>query len=418
MEDNITPCVQANSTEGMVWEDVRSPALKVLVQLTIWETISFWLAFLMVISTVVYNGFATGNTSSDGNLRLFLVGMYALTHMTVFSCTHYLHMKMYGHVIAHASLVILSNTFVFANQINYNMWSREAQRVKGKNRGWPLLLRRFQFALLGGWPIKRRGFSVPIEASHPFTVYSDLLDLREFVFEEEEEGERGRKAYFKEIPEEEEPEDETLKSIWDSEIKGLEKALESGLEKSLAHVITMLGIILSTGLAPYTSVEFEQSNAVQIGSYALLLAVATGVTALSNCAIHATNAQESLRLILRLQEHVITAANDNSQFNRWERVPNGVGLTERIRIWKTICDAITREAHGLRRLGLYIFGLGLLFLPSRDQLDQGIRPSWSHPETFGGTELQFGSNGGLTRLSTTAKTANTAKEPASSGLQG
>lgn len=65
-------------TEGMVWMDVGSSALKSLVQLAIWETISLWLGCLMVINTVVYSGFSTGNKSPDGNLRLFATGPFHL----------------------------------------------------------------------------------------------------------------------------------------------------------------------------------------------------------------------------------------------------------------------------------------------------------------------------------------------------
>jgi len=96
--------------------------LKSLVQLTIWGTISFWLTCLMVINTVVYNGFATGNRISDGNLRLFLVLTYAFSQL-IFSCyTVRIYRKVYGYVISQACWVVLTKLFVFANREEFTWW--------------------------------------------------------------------------------------------------------------------------------------------------------------------------------------------------------------------------------------------------------------------------------------------------------
>ncbi|KAK8032684.1 hypothetical protein PG990_002418 [Apiospora arundinis] len=205
------------------------------------------------------------------------------------------------------------------------------------------------------------------------------------------------KAYFKTIEPADNLIEKTIKSTRELEIKGLEKALEAGLEKTLAHVVAMLGIILSTGLAPYMSVEFEKSNAIQLGSYALLLAVATGVTALFSSATHVTNAQESLKLLLRLQEHLVekpNIENPNRHFNPYDQVH--LDASERAetktRIEISFSD-ILKETRGLRRWGCLIFGRGIAFLPSRDRSKRGMKAYWSRPYKLRSATVQFSTEG-------------------------
>jgi len=187
------------------------------------------------------------------------------------------------------------------------------------------------------------------------------------------------KAYFKTVKLPDSVIEKTIKSTRELELKGLEKALESGLERILAHVVAMLGIILSTGLAPYISVEFERSNAVQLGPYALLLAVATGLTSLFNSAPYVINAQESLKLLLSLQEHLLrkpSVEHPNQHFNPYDHLH--LGLSDGTQAELSFND-ILKATRGLRRWGCFVFGHGIGFLPSRDRSNRGTKTYWSHP---------------------------------------
>ena len=101
--------------------------------------------------------------------------------------------------------------------------------------------------------------------------------------------------------------DKSLKPRRDEQIKAYEKATEAALEKILANVAVLLGIILATALAPWTSFQTRNAVAAQLGSYALLLSVATGLMALVSSITQLTNATECARRLLLFQEKLIAA---------------------------------------------------------------------------------------------------------------
>lgn len=147
-----------------------------------------------------------------------------------------------------------------------------------------------------------------------------------FTPPQEKSQEDSGKAYFKTIELGDSATEKAVTSTRELEIQVLEKALESGLERTLAHIVVMVGILLSTAVAPYTSLEFEKSNAVQLESYAMLLAVGTGVAALLSSATYITNEQESLKLLRRLQERLIKTPGiepPNQHFNPYDLILHG-----------------------------------------------------------------------------------------------
>ncbi|KAK8112271.1 uncharacterized protein PG998_008728 [Apiospora kogelbergensis] len=396
------------TTWRMVWMDVGSPAPKTLVQLTMWEAVSFWLACLMITSTVVYNGFTIGRRSPDANLRLFLVATYAFLQLLFSGYTTNLHKKTYGYVVGQACWVVLTNLFAFTNEHELNWWlhqhsiqnsngisisnynkerpayDKNDHQIQYRDRG--LVLRRFRMILFGEWSVaetlgsvftkcnpkvETRRLLIPQHQRYEGLADSDLEEdlpmgdpkIRRNDGElEADVSEDPGKAYFKTIQPGGGAIEKSIKSTRETEIKNLEKALETGLEKTLVHVGVLLGILLSTGIAPYTSVEFEKSNAMQLGSYALLLAVSTGVTALFSSLISITSAQESLKLLLRLQEHTIKIPDlerPNHHFNPYDLNRHGLSETDLFNSEKNAIDIslsdILRETHGLSRWGCLVF---------------------------------------------------------------
>jgi hypothetical protein len=49
---------------------IFSPVMKGLVHVAIWNSISFWLVLVMVVNTLVYNGFVSNNITNDSTIRL------------------------------------------------------------------------------------------------------------------------------------------------------------------------------------------------------------------------------------------------------------------------------------------------------------------------------------------------------------
>ncbi|KAK8004606.1 hypothetical protein PG989_004325 [Apiospora arundinis] len=447
--EEISEASEERPTNGMIWMEVGSTALKSGAQLTIWEAVSFWLACLMVVNTVVYNGFATGDRTSDGYLRLFLVATYAFLQLLFSTYTTHLHRETYGYVIAQASWVVLTNLLVFTHRQDLDWWlsqnstfgnneeitfSNYEERpafyddngleVQYEDRG--LILRHFHMVLLGEWTVVETLGSV-------FTNCNCLINTRTGQVERNKnyEGLENRsseiakhkdkqgKAYFKKVEWVVGDREKRIKATRELEVKALAKALETGLEKVLAHIVVMLGILLSTGVAPYTSVEFGKSNAMQLGSYALLLAVSAGVTALFSSVTSIKAAEESLKLLLRLQEHLITmpaAENPNQHFNPYSIIPLGFSdrqvFRDKASFEISLVDVL-RDTHGLRRWGCLIFGRGLALLPNETQLRRGVETHWSNPfvANHDKTTVQFSTTGGL-RVRKIGETSLTRAAPA------
>ena len=124
--------------------------------------------------------------------------------------------------------------------------------------------------------------------------------------------------------------DKFVKPIREAEIKAYEKATDSALEKAFANVAFLLGICLATALAPWTSTQTIDATGAQLGSYALFLSISTGLLALVSSISQLTNATESAKTLLLLQEKTIEAAI-NSDFidsYREEELSNGFSLRE------------------------------------------------------------------------------------------
>ncbi|KAK8113550.1 hypothetical protein PG984_014076 [Apiospora sp. TS-2023a] len=429
LEETTDTDAQDLPTEGMVWVEVGSSAQKSLVQLVIWETISLWLGSLMVINTVVYNGFATGDKSADGSLRLFLVVTYAFLQLVHFIYTMDVPKKAFSGVISQQCWAILMKLFVFADERDYDWWVRqhyvrdpnhditlsdnrqafrpERSAIHYDDQG--LILKRFRMGLLGEW--------ITTE-----TLGSVFTNCNPRVIQLGPRGAKSRedngKVNFETIDSGDSGTDDVIKSARKSEFEALEKALEAGLEKILAHIVVLMGILLSTGIAPYTSVDFEKSNAVQLGSYALILSVGTGVTALLSSAIYTTNARESLKLLLRPQVRLNNTPGiepPNRYFNPYDDI--NVGFVDFIMTKIDISFAdVLKATRGFRRWGCFLFGRGLGFLPDKDR---GVGTYWSHPLDFKGTKellkLQFSTDGDFRRLN--AKESKS-KEPAFKSPQG
>ena len=57
-----------------------SPIMKTLVEIAIWNSFSFWLVLVMIINTLVYNGFVSNNVPNDSIIRLVLIGVYVIVN--------------------------------------------------------------------------------------------------------------------------------------------------------------------------------------------------------------------------------------------------------------------------------------------------------------------------------------------------
>lgn len=239
-----------------------SPTMRSLIQIAVWNSANFWIVLIVITNTLVYNGFFTNNITTDGIIRLLLVGLYAIANIVhQIRCTILLY-RNFSLVISQASwTIVLNDLWICSNGLQHEY------------------LMAFNTQLLGA-----------TERSHTYSASENM------ILDEDRGGESRLDKFIK-------PQRET-------DLRAYEKATDSALDRALANVAVLVGICLAAALAPWTSVQASNSTSAQLGSYALLLSISTGFLALMSSMGHLNNASESARKLLEYQEFAIMSHFD------------------------------------------------------------------------------------------------------------
>lgn len=290
---------------SMVTVKVFSPIMKNLVQIAIWNSLSFWLVLIMILNTLVYNGFLSNNLTNDSKIRLVLVGVYALTNLVHQYFTTTLLYRNFTLVLFQACWTILCRKFIFLNRQDYfsQLMDQDSSEIGDHSMVW----RTFHFELFG-----------TTECSDTYRALIEKSDKigskgADGLFQLWSDDDKRRKTCLKAQDKTESEFDKFVKPPREAEIKAYEKATESALEKALANIVILLGVCLATALAPWTSFQKINATAAQLGSYALLLSISTGLFALINSITQLTNSIESAKTLLLLQEKTIAASNNTDE---------------------------------------------------------------------------------------------------------
>ncbi|KAI1396651.1 hypothetical protein F4819DRAFT_122054 [Hypoxylon fuscum] len=287
-----------------------SPVIKHIVQVLIWEWVGVWLALAMIINTLLFNGFITNDKSADSILRLVLVIIYVVA---ILLHARYVYSKLYevlSCLVFQATWLLLMEYFAFGEGFYYYTW-------RHRNHSKQMTFNTFEGVFLGDIKLKRMVehiFSMDdnrtIKAIDHVTLARVQKANSKDLLEAEIVGsvDQLRKIFFKEVEDVNDGFLKQIKPFLDSEIKLFEKTAESSLERTLANNAIILGICMSTGLASLTSIQSRDATSTQLGSYALLLSVSTGVLALVSSTGHASMLASSAKTLLKLQEHVLEAS--------------------------------------------------------------------------------------------------------------
>jgi hypothetical protein len=163
--------------------------------------------------------------------------------------------------------------------------------------------------------------------------------------------------------------DKVVKPLRETEIKAYEKATDIVLEKVLANVAVLLGICLATALAPWTSIKKIDSTGAQLGSYALLLSISTGLLALVSSISQLTNATYSARTLLLFQEKTIATScrthESESESNNFSiRDEPGFGFSKGIAGESQLTSlGLWLSTSLLGKLPWLLFGSALMLIP-------------------------------------------------------
>ena len=295
----------------MARQRIFSPVMKGLVHIAIWNSVSFWLVLVMIIDTLVYNGFLSKNITTDSITRLLLISVYAVA-----SFGHQLHIATllyynFTFVLYQTCWTIISKKFVFLDKSDY---TREMLKVinprplryeykdhldkTASNIVWTS----FNFDLFGTTE-RSSTYRLPLKDT------DQIQDSTSGAYRPSLADDQRRGFLLIARDKIESKLDKFIKPLREAEIKAYEKAVDSTLEKTLANVVVLFGICLATALAPWTSVQTFNATNAQLGSYALLLSISTGFLALVSSMTQLSNATESAKILLLFQEKTIGAIN-------------------------------------------------------------------------------------------------------------
>ena len=297
---------ESSGKNSMVPVTVYSPVIRSLIQIAIWNSSSFWLTVVMCVNTVTYNGFASHNITNDSTIRLLLVGIYAMANFGhQYRITRLLY-DNFSSALFQACWAILSKGFIFLDREKYRTieqipaddLDRLIKKMQSSSETEKIVWTRFDLELLGT--------TERSDTYGPTRTY--LVDKGKIKSLARGTDSKMRRCFLTPKARADSDIDKYLKPLREAEIKVYEKATESALEKVLANVAILLGVCLSTALAPWTSTRTAvEATVAQLGSYALLLSLSTGVLALVSSLTLLANATESGETLLCLQERLIEA---------------------------------------------------------------------------------------------------------------
>ena len=273
----------------MVIVKAFSPVMKNLVQIAIWNHVSLWLVLVMIINTLVYNGFLSHSITNDSVLRLVLVGVYAVASIGHRYRTATLLYRNFTSTLFQTCWTIICKKFVFGDNSTYERYMMvqrandpKCYREHLRPGLYDMIWRSFDFELFGRMELLDT-YQDLTKGNNPIGSQLRVRDKIECSF------------------------DKFVKPRREAETKAYEKATDSTLEKVLANVAGLLAICLATALAPWNSIQTISADSAQLGSYALLLSISAGFLALISSMTQLTNATESARILLLLQEKTLTA---------------------------------------------------------------------------------------------------------------
>lgn len=392
--------------------NIFSPVMKGLVHVAIWNSISFWLVLVVVINTLVYNGFLSKNITNDSIVRLILVSVYAVMNIghQVYITTLLYHSFTFA--LFQACWTYISKNFLFLDLKDYQkmvmrhiggQWIYKDKRIFNTLEVWISL-----DLELFGTTERSDTYRLPIRLDDVIEYYPKIHDfeelpdgdprrrydglvelsredlIRKYTVEKLPDGDPRREFNLITRDKTESKFEKLVKPLREAEIKAYEKSIDSTLEKTLANVAVLFSICVATALAPYTSVQTFNATNAQLGSYALLLSISTGFLALISSMTQLNNATESAKLLLLLQEKTIEATEfmhehaGEASRNFSIRSKPSFGFSHGINTkspltWFSLWKSTRKSTSLLRQLPFLLFGLALKLIPG-DRPEPGDRP--------------------------------------------
>lgn len=257
-----------------MWLTTGSTLTRCMVQLAVWEWVSLWMVLAMVVSTLMFNGFLTGEKKPDSYPRLVVVGIY----FVAFSGHAWYVWRMCSSFF---SLLAAGAAWSLLHKASFA--SVELGMLKG--------------ALAGGDPrpiFRQVGKPAASPTFPPFKgcrLRGSSLENKEAEDTEPANGEIGAIN--------------TISDWQKREISTTVTAGEIALERVMTNVMAMVGISITTGFAVWTSMASATDSTTQLGSLALLASLTIGTGAMFSSAVELSVMDTSFRNVLFFKELLI-----------------------------------------------------------------------------------------------------------------
>ncbi|KIV77692.1 hypothetical protein PV11_09475 [Exophiala sideris] len=267
------------------WLTSGSPLTKTVVQILIWQWVTFWLVLLMVLATLIYNGFFTGQLAIDSYPRLTIVVLYTLGYLA--------HSVYLWRVISD----FLTNV--------------------GAGAAWSLL-ERANFVVCHHHVLRRHQTGRPFvfkgidkaSKEHVPTTYKAVFrheTVAPVQRHDDSTADDCRSEHASDDPQAVKAALATIKKAQEDERDAARDAASLALDRITSNVMIVTGIILSSGFSSWTSSQATENtpnnfNSQQIGSLALLASLSLGAAAMFTSAMHLSVMESSFHTILSLKE--------------------------------------------------------------------------------------------------------------------
>jgi hypothetical protein len=254
-----------------MWLTTGSSLTKSMVQLAVWEWVCCWLVLGMLVSTLSYNGLLTHDRSPDSYPRLVVIMMYTAA-FSVHSWYVWSKFKsFFTLVVAGASWSLLHKASFASVDL-----SQLAARLDGGDDA-PVFKQ-------VGKPANSATFPI-----FPATLVHDVGNIAA--------------AESEDLTDTQKSEAVTVGDWQKRDVTSTVESARTALDSVIVNVMTMLGIIITSGFSVWTSKATAATS--QLGSLALLASLTLASAAMFSSAVDLSIMDTSFRNVLFLKEVMI-----------------------------------------------------------------------------------------------------------------
>lgn len=105
-----------------------SSIMKNLIQIVIWNFVNFWFVVIMIVNTLIYDGFTNHNIIKNNAIRLMLIFIYAFANFEHQYRVIILFYRNFTFVFFQTCWTFIFKMFIFSDCLNYENFSKTIKK--------------------------------------------------------------------------------------------------------------------------------------------------------------------------------------------------------------------------------------------------------------------------------------------------